>query len=93
MTSIKRYDIDGRFEETSEGEFVRFEDIIIYLSEQDYQYNKQTNKLIARHATQIKMLEQQNLALIEQLVEVDLLTPRTYTIELPEGSTLLIGGE
>ena len=55
MTGIKRYDVDGRFEESSEGDFVRFEDIIIYLSEQDYQYNKQTNELIARHAEQLEV--------------------------------------
>ncbi len=59
MNSIKRYDVDGRFEETSEGDFVRHSDhsvlVAKLLSEQDYKYNKQINELLKRHVDKLEL--------------------------------------
>lgn len=50
---------------------------------------KYCNDQTEANALQMKMLEHQNKSLLDQLVKADLLAPRTYVIELPEGATLL----
>ena len=50
---------------------------------------KYCNDQAEANALQMKMLEHQNKSLLDQLVKADLLAPRTYVIELPEGATLL----